>query len=161
MPLVQKLRTWVLGSVAVFGLCVAALRGGEWGYAVSVSSFLAAGLAYDILSDRGYQLGSDAEGICGRRWGFRGLFGRYPEVRIVYDEISAIQLVVGGNAPRSPRAGFDLLELTSDPSADTILIDPDSFFDADIKPFLIELHDRRPEIFPDRALAYAESDRKY
>lgn len=132
-------------------------------YDVAAGMFLlGGGLALFIYTNNsGYRIAWDDERVYMRDWGFRNvLFQRKPFRSIAYDDIVSMEGQFGTNAAAKSRfMPYEYLEIASnDPDEETIWIYPLSLGAGDLADFLLHLHRRRPDIFPEVVLELMRND---
>lgn len=118
--------------------------------------FLGGGLLLFLYTNNsGYRIAWDDERVYMRDWGFRNiLFQRKPFKPIAFHDIKSIEGRFGPNALTKSRfMPFEYLEIAScRPGEEDIWIYPLSLNQQDLEDFLVHLHGKRPEIFPDAVL---------
>ena len=80
---------------------------------------------------------------------------------MAYDDIASMEGKFKGNAAeKSNFMPFEFLELqSSQPGVEDIWIYPPSLRDKEVKSFLKMLYEKRPDIFPDYAIGYINSEK--
>lgn len=122
---------------------------------------LVGGPLFIYTNNSGYRIAWDDERVYMRDWGFRNvLFQRKPFKPIAYDDIVSMEGRFGKNtAAKSRFMPYEYLEIASRrPGEEDIWIYPLSLNQQDLADFLIHLHGRRPDIFPDVVLELMRKD---
>ena len=124
--------------------------------------FLGGGLALFLYTNNsGYRIAWDDERIYMRDWGFRNvLFQRKPFKPIAYDDIASMEGRFGNNAAAKSRfMPYEYLEIASRKlGEEDIWIYPLSLNQQDLADFLVHLHGKRTDIFPDVVLELMHQD---
>lgn len=124
--------------------------------------FLGGGLLLFLYTNNsGYRIAWDGERVYMRDWGFRNvLFQRKPFKPIAYDDIVSMEGRFGKNAAAKSRfMPYEYLEIASRrPGEEDIWIYPLSLNQQDLADFLVHLHGKRPDIFPDVVLELMRQD---
>ena len=109
-------------------------------------------LLFLYTNNSGYRIAWDDERVYMREWGFRNvLFQRKAFHSIAYEDIVSVKGRFGNNAAVKSRfMPYEYLEITSRRTGEEdIWIYPLSLNQKDLTDFLIFLHDKRPDIFPE------------
>lgn len=118
-------------------------------------------LLFLYTNNSGYRIAWDEDRVHMREWGFRNmLFQRKPFHSIAYDNIVSMEGRFGKNAAAKSRfMPYEYLEIASRrPGEEDIWIYPLSLNQQDLADFLIHLHGKRPDIFPDVVLELMRDD---
>lgn len=111
-------------------------------------------------NNSGYRIAWDEARVYMRNWGFRNvLFQRKPFHAIAYDDMLGMEGRFGNNAAAKSRfMPYEYLEIASRRDDEDIWIYPASIKGADLAEFLVHLHGKRPDIFPDEVLELMRKD---
>ena len=118
-------------------------------------------LLFLYTNNSGYRIAWDEDRVHMREWGFRNmLFQRKPFHSIAYGDIVSMEGRFGKNAAAKSRfMPYEYLEIASRRRGEEdIWIYPLSLNQQDLADFLIHLHGKRPDIFPDVVLELMRDD---
>jgi len=161
LPIPLKIVLGIGVPVMIVGTLSAIFQTRQYDVA-AIFLFIGGGLALFIYTNNsGYRIAWDDKRVYMRDWGFRNLlFQRKPFRSIAYDDMVTMEGRFGNNAAaKSQFMPYEYLEIaSSDPDAETIWIYPLSLSAQDLADFLVHLHGKRPDIFPDVVLELMRKD---
>lgn len=113
--------------------------------------------------DWGYQFAFDEMRMYQRAKGWRWFFRRLPWYAIRFEEVRRIETIFGADDGVKQRFfpfEFILIYGRTNRDGDNIVIYPPAFQVRAIKDFLLLLHGKRPELFPEEVIEFMHSDRQ-